>query len=186
MTTRYELPADQRVCACGNPLHVMGTESCREVERIEFVVQHVIEREKYGCRKCEQVVRVAPGPDRPFEKGLLGVGFLANVVTEHIVNHMPYYRLEQKDSREGVELGRALLERSVAKVAARLNPLHDLLRAKVRASELIFTDDTPVTIAQPGDRESGSKQGRVWIYLDRQSNHCYEFTDSREAKAPRE
>ena len=186
VTTRYELPADQRVCACGNPLHVMGTESCLEVERIEFVVQHVIEREKYGCRKCEQVVRVAPGPDRPFEKGLLGVGFLANVVTEHIVNHMPYYRLEQKYSREGVELGRALLERSVAKVAARLMPLHELLRAKVRASGLIFTDDSPVTIAQPGDRESGSKQGRVWIYLDRQGNHCYEFTDSREAKAPRE
>lgn len=186
VTTRYELPADQRICACGHPLHAMGVESCREVERIEVVIQHVIEREKYGCRKCEKVVMVAPGPDRPFEKGLLGVGFLANVVTEHIVNHMPYYRLEQKYSREGVELGRALLERSVAKVAERLKPLHDLLRAKVLASGLIFTDDTPVTIAQPGDRDSGSKQGRVWVYLDREGNHCYEFTDSRSATAPRE
>ncbi|MEZ6016911.1 MAG: hypothetical protein R3F49_17465 [Planctomycetota bacterium] len=74
VTTRYELPADQRVCTCGNPLHVIGVESCLEVERIEMVIQHAIEREKYGCRKCEKVVALAPGPDRPFEKGLPALG----------------------------------------------------------------------------------------------------------------
>ncbi len=145
---------------------------------------HVIERAKYACRECESGVRTAPGPSRPFDKGLLGVGFLANVIVERFGNHMPYNRLEKKYGNEGLNLLRRVLERSAAKCAERLEPLYGLLAKQVRASDVLFTDDTPVMLARPNDRDKGSKESRVWVYLDRDGRRVYEFTESREQEGP--
>ncbi|MEM8760715.1 MAG: transposase, partial [Pseudomonadota bacterium] len=185
MTTRYELPEDQRVCTCGSPLHEMGVETCRELERIEITFVHNIERVKYACRGCEEGVRTAPGPDRPFEKGLLGRGFLGHLVLERFGHHMPYHRLEKKFAGEGLDVCRSTQERSMARCAERLAPLYDLLCEQVRGANVIFTDDTPVTIAQPRGGGS-SKKGRVWIYLDREGRHAYDFTESRSQDGPLE
>lgn len=125
----------------------------------------------------------APGPDRVIDKGILGPGFLASVAVERFGNHMPYNRLEKKYAAEGLDLSRSVLERSMAKCAAILKPLHDELRAEVLRSASIFTDDTPVTIARPRD-QTGSKQGRVWIHADREGRHDYDFTDSRNNDGP--
>lgn len=183
MTTRYELPEAQRVCACGSPLHEMGFETSRELERIEITFVHKIERAKYACRSCEEGVRTAPGPDRPFEKGLLGRGFLGHLIVERFGHHMPYHRLEKKFAGEGLEVSRSTQERSMTRCAERLAPLYDLLCEQVRSTDVLFTDDTPVTIAQPRGG-GGSKQGRVWIYLDREGRHAYDFTESRSQDGP--
>ena len=71
----------------------------------------------------------------------------------------------------------------MARCAERLAPLYELLCEQVRGADVIFTDDTPVTIARPSG-QAGSKQGRVWIYLDRQGRHAYDFTDSRKQEGP--
>ena len=170
---------------CGSPLHEMGFETTRELERIEITFVHRIERAKYACRSCEEGVRTAPGPDRPFEKGLLGRGFLAHLIVERFAHHMPYHRLEKKFSGEGLDVPRSTQERSMARCADRLRPLYDLLCEQVRRADVIFTDDTPVTIAQPRG-QTGPKQGRVWIYLDREGRHAYDFTESRSQDGPLE
>jgi hypothetical protein len=125
----------------------------------------------------------APGPDRVIDKGILGPGFLASVCVERFGNHMPYHRLERKYAGEGLDLSRSVLERSMARCASILNPLHVENRAETLHSPSIFTDDTAVTIACPRDGP-GSKQGRVWIYADREGRHSYEFTDSRKRDGP--
>ena len=185
IATRYELPDEQRVCACGGTLHEMGVETCRELERVELTFVHRIERVKYACRSCDEGVRVAPGPDRPFEKGLLGRGFLGHLIVERFGHHMPYHRLEKKYAGEGLDVPRSTLERSAARCAERLAPLYDLLSEQVRCADVIFTDDTPVLIAQPSGG-TGPKQGRVWIYLDRDGRTAYDFTDSRSQDGPLE
>lgn len=117
------------------------------------------------------------------EKGLLGPGFLAHVVTERFGNHMPYYRLEKKYATEGLELSRSVLERSMARCAELLEPLYQELRRQVLDTGVIFTDDTPVTIAQPGSGQ-GSRKGRVWCYVDREDQVVYDFTESRKRDGP--
>ena len=49
-------------------------------------------------------MKVAPGPDRVIDKGLLGTGALAHVITERFGNHLPYNRLEKKYEAEGLDL----------------------------------------------------------------------------------
>lgn len=184
VTTRYELEDEARTCErCGGELHEIGEETTRELERLETAVVHEIRRAKYACRGCEEGVTTAPGPDRVIEKGLLGPGFLAHVAVERFGNHMPYNRLEKKYASEGLALSRSVLERSMKRLAEILRPIRDRLLAEILKAPELFTDDTPVTIAQPR-AGPGSKQGRVWIYLDRDGRHAYDFTDSRKRDGP--
>ena len=183
LRTTYDLAADDRQClACGGDLHEIDCEVRRELERIEVTVVHEIACKKYGCRSCGEGIRTAPGPDRVIDKGLLGTGFLAHVLVERFGNHMPYYRLEKKYGAEGVDLSRSVLQRSMTKVGELLEPIAAQLRNEILESDVIFTDDTPVTIAQ--DSDNNSRQGRVWIYLDREGRHFYDFTESRKRDGP--
>ena len=184
VTTRYELEDEGRCCKqCGGALHEIGVETTKELERLETTIVHEIRRAKYGCRACTDGVTTTPGPDRVIDKGLLGPGFLAHVAVERFSNHMPYNRLEKKYASEGLALSRSVLERSMRKCAELLGPIHEQLRREVVAEPVLFTDDTPVTIAQPRSGP-GSRQGRVWIYLDRKGRHSYDFTESRKRDGP--
>lgn len=180
--TLYELPDDQQTCRCGGALHQIGLETSREIERIELNIVHVIERAKYGCRTCEEGVVTTPGPPRVIDKGLLAPGFLAHVVVERFGNHMPYHRLEKKYAAEGLKISRSVLERSAARCADLLEPIYREVRQNVLSSEVIHTDDTGVTVARSS--AGGSDTGHVWVYLDLEGNHFYDFTESRKRDGP--
>ena len=180
--TEYHLKDDQQTCACGHEMHLTGFETSKELERIETTIVHTIKRAKYACRGCGESMKTARGPFRPFEGALLGTGFTATMLNERFGHHMPFNRLESKYRGEGLELSRSTLERTAARAAKRLAPLVDLLKQKIKASEVLFTDDTPVTIARVPGSTTGSKKGRMWVYVDRDGNHAFEFTRDRKKK----
>jgi len=176
---------EQKTCACGHEMHVTGFETSKELERIETTIVHTIKRAKYACRGCGECMKTAPGPFRPFEGALLGTGFTATMLNDRFGHHMPFNRLESKYRGEGLELSRSTLERTAARSAKRLAPLVDLLKQKIKASEVLFTDDTPVTIARAPSSTSGSKKGRMWVYVDREGNHAFDFTRDRKMQQPK-
>jgi transposase len=180
--TTFEVPEEDRVCECGHPLHEIGEDSSRELERFTLTVIHEIIRKKYSCRSCESGVRMAPGPDRVIDKGLLGPNFLAQVIVDRFGNHMPYHRLEKQYASEGLDLSRSVLQRSMARVAELLEPISEQIKRDVLSSDVIHTDDTPVVIANA--TTGGSRKGRAWIYLDREGSHWYHFTQTRERDGP--
>ena len=180
--TVCELNEEDRACACGGELKEFGEETSRELERVETTVVHEIARKKYACARCKEGVVTAPWRGRVIEKGLLGPGFLSHVITERFGNHLPYYRLQGKYKAEGLDLSRSLLCEAMARCAGLLEPIAEELRKEVFASEVIHTDDTPVTLAQSGT--GGSRQARVWVYLNREGRTWYEFTESRKRDGP--
>lgn len=179
----FELAESDQICPCGGQLHQMGFEETSELERIEVTIQHKKKRAKYACRSCEEGVVTAPGPARVIDKGLLGPGFLAHRIGERFQFHMPCYRLEKKYAGEGLALSRSVLERSVARCAELLEPLHEALRKEVTSKDIVFTDDTSVRLIN-SSRPDAPKLGRVWIYLDKAGNHFYDFTESRGRDGP--
>ncbi|MEM8709681.1 MAG: IS66 family transposase [Planctomycetota bacterium] len=182
--TKYELEGEQKACSCGHEMHFVGFETSKELERIETTIVHTIKRAKYACRGCGESMKTVPGPFRPFEGALLGTGFTATMLNERFGHHMPFNRLESKYRGEGLELSRSTLERTAARAAKRLAPLVDLLKEKIKASEVLFTDDTPVTIARVPGSTTGSKKGRMWVYVDRVGNHAFDFTRDRKNEHP--
>jgi transposase len=180
--TICELEEEDRRCACGGELVAFGEETSRELERVETTVVHEIVRKKYSCRKCQEGVVTAPWRGKVIEKGLLGPGFLAHVITERFGNHLPYYRLEGKYKSEGLDLSRSVLCGSMARCAELLEPIAEEIKTEILRSAVIHTDDTPVTVAR--SREGGSRQGRIWVYLNREGHYWYDFTPNRKRDGP--
>lgn len=180
--TVCELKEEDRVCACGGELAAFGEETSRELERIETTIVHEIARKKYACATCREGVVTAPWRGKVIDKGLLGPGFLAHVITERFGNHLPYYRLEGKYRSEGLELSRSVLCESMARCAELLEPIAEQLRKEVLASPVVHTDDTPVTLAKSA--EGGPREARVWVYLEPGGRHWYQFTESRKRDGP--
>jgi len=166
--TTWELPEGDRRCACGGAPVAFGEELTRELERVETTVVQIA-RKKYACATCHERVVTAPWRGKVIPKGLLGPGFLAQVIADRFGSHQPYYRLQSQYRGEGLELSRSVLCESMARCAELLAPIAAQLRAEILASPVLHTDDTPVTIAR--SREGGSRQGRVWVYLNREGRH---------------
>jgi len=182
MRTTFELPVDQLGCACGATMERFGEDVTKELERLEIAVVHEIARAKYACKSCACGVKIAPGPDRVTDKGILGVGFLAHVLVERFAQHMPYNRLESKYASEGFDLSRTVLCDSAGRCADLLAPIAEQIKKDALASGIVQTDDTPVTIQE--DSKLNSRQGRVWVCRGLGGEVFFDMTESRGRDGP--
>ena len=181
VTTTLELEGAKSVC-CGQAMKAIGSQSSKTLERVETFVVHEVTRVTYACQVCHEHVRAAPGPDRVIDKGLLGTGALAYVITERFGNHLPYHRMEQKFASEGLDLSRSVLCRSSLACAEILEPICKQLAVEIKTEAMVQLDDTPVVLQQSSI--GGSKQAYFWIYRDLKGRHLYDFTESRSRDAP--
>src|SRR5262249_38411140 len=102
----------------------------------------------------------ASRPPSPIARGRAGPGLLAHLIFSKFCDHLPLYRCERMLARFGVTQSRSTMCDWLAQSAVLLRPLWELLRARVRQSRVIQTDDTPVRVqAQAG---GAGHQGRLW------------------------
>jgi transposase len=130
---------------------------------------HVIvtRRPKYACRTCEKTgaddvagIIQAPAPARLIEGGLPTEAFVADVVVSKYADHLPLYRQSQILARQGVRIERSTLAQWVGAAAAELQPLHDHLVARLKASPKLFCDETRCPVLDPG--RGKTKIGFLW------------------------
>jgi len=176
---------DKPCPCCGETRQRIG---CETSEQLEFVpaVLKVIEhrRWKYACRRCEEQVAIAPVPDKPIAKGLPGPGLLSSVVVSKYADHLPLYRLEDVFARSGVELSRSTLCRWAMQTAAVLEPVYHSMVDRVRSSESIHTDDTPIPVLDASLPKT--RTARFWVYCGDWRNPftVYDYTTSRRRDGP--
>jgi transposase len=182
----HDLAEVEKLCpCCGETRRRIG---CETSEQLEFVpaVLKVIEhrRWKYACRRCEEQVIIAPVPDKPIAKGLPGPGLLSSVVVSKYADHLPLYRLEDVFARSGVELSRSTLCRWAMQAAAILELVYQAMIARVRASDSIHTDDTPVPVLDASLPKT--RTARFWVYCGDWRNPftVYDYTTSRKRDGP--
>lgn len=182
----HDLTEEERTCpCCGEQRHKIGEETSEQIDYEPskvHVIQHV--RMKYACRGCEGNVEAAPKPRQAIEKCLAGPGLLAQVAVSKYSDHLPLYRLERIFKRHGVELSRSTMCDWMRLCADALTPLHDLMRARVVASAVIHTDDTPVPVQEKG--RGKTRQGRFWVYVGDQAHRyaVFDYTPDRSRAGP--
>jgi len=113
----------------------IGFEESNELERIEYCHVRLNAREKCICDECGSM-RMAEGPERIFDRCLLGMNFVANLIYERFSNHVPYARFEKKLKDEGLALSRSVICEPVLRAGDLLDPVHNALRTHVLAAEL--------------------------------------------------
>ena len=181
----HDVLESEKVCSCGRCKSRIGEKISEQLEYAPaslFVIDHI--RPVYACPACQEGVSVAKKPAQPIEKGLPGPGLLAHVVVSKYADHLPLYRQQGIFARHGVDLSRQTLCGWVLAAAQNLEPIAALMKTRILESKVIHTDDTPVTVCEPG--KSGTHKGRFWVYLG-DSEHpytVYDYTPSRRRDGP--
>jgi transposase len=182
----HDLPETEKTCSCcGGMKQRIGEDLSRELEFIPAklaVRVHVLP--KYACPKCRDGVASPPVPPKPVPGGIAGAGLVSFVLVSKFADHLPLYRLEDILFRHGVSLLRSTLCDWVRNAAMVLAPLAELQRTRVLQSDLIWTDDTHVTVLS--DKTSGSTRARFWAYISEGAApySVYDFTMSRARDGP--
>lgn len=182
----HPVPDAEKFCAeCQVDKRRIGEKITEQLEYAPsslFVIDHI--QPVYACPCCESGVTVAPKPAQPIEKGLPGPGLLAQVVVSKYGDHLPLYRQESIFERHGLAISRKTLCDWVLTSAHILEPIVEAMKDRILQSKVMHTDDTPVTVREPG--RSGTHQGRFWVYLG-DGDHpytVYDYTPSRKRDGP--
>lgn len=179
-------PEDKRCGKCGAELDRIGEEVTEQLDYVpaSFVVRRHV-RAKYACKRCEETVVLAPLPPQPIEKGLPGAGLLAHVLVSKYADHLPLHRQEGICRRQGVELARSTLCGWVRDCATLLRPVVTAMKAELLRSEVVHTDDTPVTV-QDRLHPGGTRTGRLWVYRgdDAHPYTLFDYTGDRTRAGP--
>ena len=161
-------PESKACPCCGGDLHVIGEDVSKRLDKVPAKVRVIVTRRpKYACRTCEKTgadevagIIQAPAPARLIEGGLPTEAFVADVVVSKHADHLPLYRQAQILARQGVHIERSTLAQWVGAAAAELQPLHDHLLARLRASPKLFCDETRCPVLDPG--RGKTKKGFLW------------------------
>jgi transposase len=183
----HVLDEEARACpCCGKQRQEIGQETREQLDYRPaslHVVEHI--RLKYACEDCQAYVATAPTLPEPIERGLPGTGLLAHVAVSKYIDHLPLYRLEGIFARDGVMLSRSTMCDWMASIAGLMEPIWKAMKARVLLSNVIQTDDTPVSVQDlllPGK----NRTGRFWVYLGDRANRflIYDYTRDRSRDGP--
>ena len=117
-------------------------------------------------------------------KGLPGPGLLSSLVVSKYAGHLPLYRFEDVFARSDVDLSRSTLCRWAIQAAAILEPVYQAMIARVRSSESIHTDDTPVPVLDASLPKTRTARFRVYCGDWRNPYTVYDYTTSRKREGP--
>jgi transposase len=140
----HDLPEDQRYCAEGHALTVIGEDVSEQLDIIPAKVQvlrHI--RKKYACPCCQANVKTAPLPPPPIPKSNASPGLLAYVTASKFVDALPLNRQSKQFDRIGVELNRGTLSTWMIRSGQLIQPLINLLEEHLLHYPVLQMDDDP-------------------------------------------
>jgi len=104
----------------------------------------------------------------------LGAYFL----TQKFCYHSPFYREQWKlRAAHGIELTRNLMCSWHDHFAGRLLPLYDLIATRIRESDYVKVDETPIRCLEPGKGKTAI--GQFWVYHHAEHGVLFDWHKSR-------
>lgn len=183
----HELDDAMRVCEYdGNVLNEIGEVVSEQLDIIPAKIQvlrHI--RKKYAC-SCGQCIKLAPLPNQPIPKSLASPGLLAHVTVSKYQDALPLYRQEQILQRIGVDIPRATLANWMIQAGRLIQPVINLLREQLLASDIIQMDETTVQVLTEPDKRAQSKS-YLWVQRGgppEQAVILYDYDPGRGAGVP--
>ena len=156
-------PEHTTCSCCGKDMARIGEERSEEIEIVPATVEVIVHvRPKYACSTCKEGVEIAPPPEKLFDRGRYGKGFVAQVLVSKFADHLPLYRQAQIYARQGIALDRSTLADWVGRAAFLLKPVHERLLDRLKASAKLFADETTAPVLDPG--RGRTKTGQLFAY----------------------
>ena len=184
MIPNIEVPADR----LGEYTVVGEKVTTRLAQRpAAFVVLRIIR--KVLKRKVDGKFSCPPAPVSVLEKSPADVSFLAGMLIDKVVYHLPLYRQHQRLGANGIRLGRSTLTNYFHRTAELLEPIYHAQFGSILESDVLAMDETPIKAGRkkgkPPDR-GRMKTGFFWpIYGDR-DEVAFPFAPTRAQTVVRE
>jgi transposase len=116
------------------------------------------------------------------ERSVADASVLAHVVVSKYADHTPLHRLRRIYGRSGVDLAVSTLADWVAGTAERLEPLAEVLGARVRQAYLVRTDATGLKVLDPKSPDN-IERGTIWCYLGDERDVVFRYAPSGEGSS---
>jgi hypothetical protein len=101
-----------------------------------------------------------PAPPAILEGGRADVSFLAGLVIDKFLYHLPLYRQHQRLAAAGIEVSRQWLTQQVLSVAVLLGPIVAAMLEDIRGCRVKAMDETPIKAGRKGTGQM--KTGWFW------------------------
>jgi len=168
----YDIPAEEKSCACGCELTHISDEVSEKLDIIPMQARVIKQiRRKYACKKCEgaseehegNAVKLAPLPPQIIPKGIATSGLLAYIFTSKFCDALPFYRLEKIFDRIGIELPRSTMCSWPIDIYDRYSIFFDIFWKTLPAYPLLGIDETTVQVMNEPGKKNTTKS-YMWIF----------------------
>ena len=141
-------------------------------------VRQVIKRSDTG------ELLTAPVPANVLDKSLADVSFLAGMLVDKFVYHLPFYRQHQRLRQSGIELSRTTLTNLAGRAIDLLRPIYTAQFEHIRESRVLAMDETPI---KAGRKKKGKlRQAYFWPIYGEADEIAFSYASSRAASHVRE
>jgi len=144
-------------------------ETITEILEINISKPYVrrIIRPKYITSQTDEktTIVIADMPLLPIPKGNAGPSILAHILVSKYVDHLPFYRQRQMLKRQDVVIAESTINGWFAASCKLLEPLYQVMIAKLKDTDYLQADETPMPVLTK-DKPGSTHKGYFWVYND--------------------
>ena len=127
--------------------------------------------------KDEDKLRCPPAPANVLDKSYADVSFMAGLLIDKFVYHLPLYRLHQRLRDAGIQLSRGGITGLVQRTCALLEPIYQAQLVSILEGSLAAMDETPVKAGRKGKGQM--KTGYFWPIYGEHDEVVFPYHASR-------
>jgi len=125
-----------------------------------------------------------PAPAKVLDKSIADVSFLAGMLVDKFVYHLPLYRQHQRIQQSGIDLSRSTLTNLASRAIDLLTPIYTAQFEHIRTSRVLAMDETPI---KAGRKKKGKlRQAYFWPIYGEADEIAFSYASSRASKKVRE
>ncbi len=141
-------------------------------------VRQVIKRNDTGA------IITPPAPANVLDKSVADVSFLAGMLVDKFVYHLPLYRQHQRLQQSGIQLSRSTLTGLGRRAIDLLTPVFHAQFGHILQSRVLAMDETPI---KAGRKHKGKlRQAYFWPVYGEADEIAFSYSPSRASKHVRE
>jgi len=129
-------------------------------------------------------IRCAPAPAGVLEGSRADVSFLAGMLLDKFLYHLPLYRQHQRLVAQGLRVSRSWLTELCERAIALLHPIYAAQLDSIRQSRVLIMDETPIKAGRSGHGKM--HQGYFWPILGDRQELVFPYAPSRGSRHIRE
>jgi transposase len=162
VTSTLAVKEEDKQCeACAAPTFV-PTDECKTSVTIHFVRahlrKHVTKLETLVCQ-CGKTTVSAEPPPQWSENTQYASSFVAHLVTQKCLAHMPIYRIETMFAHPGMPIPRSTMTDLFYRAATKLSRLGEVLMKAIREDYVVHIDETSINMTEQ------KKKSQMWGFV---------------------